>query len=355
MGLSELNGMITGAYTRFKVSDDTTWRFLYLLYLHLDNSKLLKPLYSGLRKVITKSAFLSAKVALPPQLERMAIVRYLEYADRQIRRYVRAKERLIGLLEEEKQAIISQAVTRGLDPSVRLKPSGVEWLGDVPEHWADLKLRQCVSVSGGMTPSMSVHGYWDGAIPWVTPKDMKQDIIDNSSLKVSHEALRETSLQLVDPPAVLMVVRGMILARRVPVALATVPVTINQDMKALKVVRELNAKFLVRYLDSAQKAFVPLIDAAGHGTRRLPTERWRSLSVAIPPLREQNAVIEHLDNATVGIDARISRARRQIDLLEEYRTRLIADVVTGKLDVREAAAGLPDEADGDLRDADGLV
>ena len=135
VGLSELNGMITGAYTRFKVSDDTSRRFLYLFYLHLDNSKLLKPLYSGLRKVITKSAFLSAKVALPPQSERMAIVRYLEYADRQIRRYVRAKERLIGLLEEEKQAIINQAVTRGLDPSVRLKASGVEWLGDVPEHW----------------------------------------------------------------------------------------------------------------------------------------------------------------------------------------------------------------------------
>ena len=72
---------------------------------------------------------------IPPLTEQAAIVRYLDHADRRIRRYLSAKQKLIALLQEEKQAIISQAVTRGLDPNVPLKPSGVEWLGDVPEHW----------------------------------------------------------------------------------------------------------------------------------------------------------------------------------------------------------------------------
>ena len=103
--------------------------------------------------------------------------------------------------------------------------------------------------------------------------------------------------------------------------------------------------FLARSLDSAQEAFKPLIDEAGHGTRRLPTERWRELPIAMPPLSEQSAIVEHLEKATTEIDAAITRTRRQIELLQEYRTRLIADVVTGKLDVREAAAQLPDEAD----------
>ena len=133
--------MITGAYTRFVCRSEETRRFIYLLYLSFDNGKLLKPLYSGLRKVITKSAFLSAKLALPPLAEQAAIVRYLDHMDRRIRRYVSAKRRLIALLEEEKQAVINQAVTRGLDPNVRLKPSGVEWLGNVPVHWEVRRLK----------------------------------------------------------------------------------------------------------------------------------------------------------------------------------------------------------------------
>ena len=114
--------------------------------------------------------------------------------------------------------------------------------------------------------------------------------------------------------------------------------------------------FLARSLDSAQEAFKPLIDEAGHGTRRLPTERWRELSILIPPVTEQSAIVDHLDKATAGIDAAISRARRQVDLVQEYRTRLIADVVTGKLDVREAAALLPEEEDEpEPMDEDGLI
>ena len=282
----------------------------------------------------------------PPPSEQRAIVRYLDHVDDRIRRYVAAKEKLIALLEEERQVVIHRAVTRGLDPNVLLKPSGIDWLGDVPEHWAVRKLRQCVSVLGGVTPSMEVHRFWGGLVPWVTPKDMKQDIISDSSVKVTDEAIQETSLQLVEPPAVLMVVRGMILARRVPIARTTSLVTINQDMKALRTVRGVNTMFLARSLDSAQEAFKQLIDEAGHGTRRLPTERWRELPMAIPPLSEQSAIVEHIDKATASIDSAIDRARRQIDLLHEYRTRLIADVVTGKLDVREAAAQLGEQPDG---------
>ena len=285
----------------------------------------------------------SVRTPLPPLPEQASIVRYLDYVDRRIRRYVAAKRKLIALLEEEKQAVVSRAVTRGLDPNVRLKPSGVEWLGEVPEHWDVRKLRQYASVLGGVTPSMEVHRFWGGLVPWVTPKDMKQNIIGDSSVRVTDEAVKETSLKLVAPPAVLMVVRGMILARRVPIACTTSPVTINQDMKALRTVTGVNAMFLARSLDSAQEAFKMLIDEAGHGTRRLPTERWRELPVAMPPLSEQSAIVKHLDKATNEIDAAIARARRQIELVQEYRTRLIADVVTGKLDVREAAAQLPEE------------
>ena len=284
---------------------------------------------------LTHAGIQSVQVPLPPLDEQAAIARCLDDADQRIRDYVSAKERLIILLEEERQAVIHQAVTRGLDPNVRLKPSGVEWLGDVPEHWGVRKLRQCTSVVGGLTPSMEVHRYWGGSVPWVTPKDMKQDLISDSSMKVTNAAIQETSLQLVDPPVILMVVRGMILARRVPIARTTAPVTINQDIKALRAIRGVNAAFLAYSLNSAQEAFKPLIDEAGHGTRRLPTERWRELPVAMPSLPEQSIIIEYLEKATTHFNTAIGRTRRQIELMEEYRTRLIADVVTGKIDVME--------------------
>lgn len=118
-----------------------------------------------------------------------------------------------------------------------------------------------------MTPSMEVRRFWDGAVLRVTPKDMKRTVIRDSSMRVTEAALQETSLRLIEPPAILMVVRGMILARRVPIAWTTAPVTINQDMKALIPMKGVKAEFLARSLDSAQEAFIPLIDEAGHGTR----------------------------------------------------------------------------------------
>ena len=153
VGLSTLNGMITGAYTRFICSSEITRRFLYLLYLAQDNGKLLKPLYSGLRKVITKPTFLSARVALPPLPEQTAIVRFLDHAEEQIQRYIAGKERLIALLEEERQALVHQAVTRGLDPNVRLKPSGVEWLGKVPDHWERRRLKSVLQPIDRRSPT----------------------------------------------------------------------------------------------------------------------------------------------------------------------------------------------------------
>ncbi len=94
------------------------------------------------RLQLSDAAFLDMPILVPPPDEQSAIVRFLDHADRRIRRYIRAKQKLIKLLEEQKQAIIHRAVTRGLDPNVRLKPSGVEWLGDVPEHWEVLPLKR---------------------------------------------------------------------------------------------------------------------------------------------------------------------------------------------------------------------
>lgn len=287
-------------------------------------------------------------ITVPPLPEQAAIVRFLDHADRRIRRYIRAKQKLIKLLEELKAAIIHRAVTGQIDvrtgqPYAAYKPSGVEWLGDVPEHWEVRKIRQCGSIVGGLTPSMADRSLWGGDIPWVTPKDMKRFTISGAEMHVSAKALEVTSLRLVPAGSVLLVVRGMILARRVPIARTVEAVTINQDMKAIIPATGIDAGYLAYRMDAAQATFVPMIDEAGHGTKRFPTERWRDLALAIPPIEEQRQIVIYLDNATARLTGAVESAQTEIDLLRDFRTRLIADVVTGKLDVREVAARLPDE------------
>ena len=326
--------VVTGAATEFA--------FRVLQWLDLGG--MAKP---GPVPAIGEGEVREIRVQLPPWSEQTAIARFLDHADRHIWRYIRAKERLIELLEEQKQAIIRQAVTGQIDvrtgrPYPAYKDSGMEWLGDVPEHWEVWRLHRCVRATGGMTPSMQSPSYWDGGIPWVTPKDMKMDAIGDSEMTVTEAALDDTSLRIVDSGAVLIVVRGMILAKCVPVAWTTDPVTINQDMKALVPVRGVGGEFLARALRSGQEALLSCVEVAGHGTRRLPTERWRSLHVAIPSTNEQQRIAAFVAKLTQLADSAIEAATRLVELVHEYRTRLIADVVTGKLDVREAGASLPE-------------
>ena len=295
---------------------------------------------------LSKVAIGSIRLPLPPFAEQIAIVSFLDYVARRIRRYIQAKEKLIELLEEQQQVGVHQAVTGQVDvrtgrPYPAYKDSGIEWLGKTPTHWRISKIRQCAVIAGGMTPSMEDRRFWDGDVPWVTPKDMKTRVIADSLRRVTTTALAATTLRLVQSPAVLMVVRGMILARKVPIALTAAPVTINQDMKALVPLPALNPAYLAAFLDCAHDGLFALIDEAGHGTRRLPTERWRDLPLPVPPQAEQTAISRYVDHITTGTTAGIERTRRQIALLREWRERLVADAVTGKLNVRGAAAALP--------------
>lgn len=286
------------------------------------------------------------RFAFPPLPEQTAVVRFLDYIDRHIRRAIREKEKLVELLEEQQQAVLHQAVTGQIhvgtgQPYPAYKDSGAEWLGRVPAHWKVRKIRQCASISGGMTPSMEDRRFWNGDVPWVTPKDMKTMVIDDSHLRVTDAALAETPLRLVQAPAVLMVARGMILARRVPIARTSLPVTINQDMKALRPRPTLHAAYLASFLDCAHDGLLPLIDEAGHGTRRLPTDRWRDLPMTIPPQAEQTDISRYVGHITTGTTAGIEQTRRLIALLRELHERVVTDAVTGKVDVRDAAAALP--------------
>ena len=287
----------------------------------------------------------SLSVLLPPLDEQRAIAAHLDRETERIDALVAKKRLLIERLEEYRTALITRTVTRGLppeparaaglDPSPRLKPSGVEWLGEVPEHWEVKPVRSLASFRGGATPAKSQDEFWDGDIPWVSPKDMKRASISDSEDHVTDAALAASSIALLPIGSVLVVVRGMILAHSFPVAVTVGPVTINQDMKALITTNPLSHMFLYWYLVGRRRVVVSLCDESAHGTRRLETASLAALAVAVPPNREQHAIVAFLDRETARLDELTGQVENAIERLQEYRTALITAAVTGKIDVRE--------------------
>ena len=293
------------------------------------------------------------RIPLPPLPEQRAIVRYLDHVDRRIRRYVSAKRKLIALLEEEKQAVINRAVTRGLDPNVRLKPSGVEWLGDVPAHWEVPRLRNLGDALIGLT---------------YDPQDLVDEEYGILVLRASN--ILEGQLVYGDNvfvrcavPDKLITLEGDILicSRSGSRALIGKNARIKAESAGttfgafMTVFRSTHNDYLHQVFNSN---FFEYQSAAFFTStiNQLTLGILYSMKVPLPPLEERQSILRYVEETTAPIDKAISRARRQIELLQEYRTGLIADVVTGKLDVREAAAQLPEEDDDqDSIEEDGLL
>jgi type I restriction enzyme, S subunit len=270
--------------------------------------------------------------ALPPHPEQTAIVRFLDHADRRIRRYIRAKQKLIKLLEEQKQAIIHRAVTRGLDPNVRLKPSGLEWLGEVPEHWEVVRAGSVCDFISAKAHEQFVEP--DGEHICVTARFVSTDgrSYRRCTKNLSPAQRGDVLMVMSDLP------RGRALARAYFVN-DDQNYAVNQRVCILRANR-----VHPRYLAFVANRHPELLDHDdGFNQTHLPNAAFKIMRLPLPPSIEQAEIAGFLVRATSSIDVSAESASREIELLREYHTRLIADVVTGKLDVREAAARLPEE------------
>jgi type I restriction enzyme S subunit len=274
-------------------------------------------------------------LALPPLDEQQAIADFLDAKTSAIDAVILKKERLIEQLQERRQAIITQAVTKGLDLTVPMKESGIEWLGEIPAHWEVKPIKHLATFVSGGTPSKANLEFWDGPIPWLSAKDLKQDYLDDSEDHISDFARREAGLKIIPEEAVILVVRGMILARTLPVSVNTAPVTINQDLKALLPGSCSVGRFLAWQLRGLASAFLSRTDTAGHGTKTLRTEDWNDFSLACPPVAEQQAIAQYLDERSQRFEQLSQQIERQIATLRDYRQAIITAAVTGKIDVRD--------------------
>jgi type I restriction enzyme S subunit len=212
------------------------------------------------------------------------------------------------------------------------KDSGVEWLGEVPGHWGTVPLKYLVAFRSGGTPSKENLDYWKGNIPWASAKDLKAEILTDTTDHITSKAIEAGAAELVPCDAVLVVVRGMILARMFPVAVAAVPIAINQDLKALIPRTGIETLYLARCLQASSEESTRRIDEAGHGTKALRMDAWTSMELPVPPVAEQTAIATFLDRETAKIDALVAEYRTLIELLKEKRQAVISHAVTKGLD-----------------------
>ena len=285
---------------------------------------------------VPQSFMANYPIALPPLPEQFAIVRFLDHAGRRVRRYILAKQKLIKLLEEQKQAIIHRAVTRGLNPNVRFKPSGVEWLGDAPEHWEVKRCRYLFHEvdkrsADGLEQHLSMSQRL-GLVP--------SHLVENRTL-VSESYAGGKLCEVGD------LVLNRLKAHLGVFALAKHAGVISPDYAVLRPIDPDGTEYFEQVLKSPACRRELRIRAKGivEGFWRLYTDDFYDIRLPVPNATERGVIINHNRSATADLDHTVMAAVREISLLREYRTRLIADVVTGKLDVRTAAAKLPKETD----------
>jgi len=264
---------------------------------------------------------------IPPLEEQNAIVRFLDYTDHRIKRYIRAKQKLIKLLEEEKQAIIHQAVTRGLNPDVPMKPSGVECIGDIPENWNVSRIKneflnfnnKRIPLSSSERGKMTLRLYDYYGASGVIDK-VEDYIFDDELLLIAEDGAN-------------LVLRNLPLA-----IIAKGKFWVNNHAHILKPIHG-NIQFLAHVMENIN--YQPWISGAAQP--KLTLDRLMSIPIAVPNLEEQNQLLKWINEIISPIIQHINKFKKEISLLQEYRTRLIAEVVTGKLDVRAAAAQIPVE------------
>lgn len=284
----------------------------------------------------------------PPRNEQRAIGSFLGTIVPYINRLIRAKHRQIELLNEQKQVIINRAVTRGLDPNVRLKPSGVEWLGDIPEHWevVALGVRYWVQL-GKMLDAKKITG--DYLVPYLRNADVQWDRVNSDNLPMMDICEHEYERYLVQPGDLLVCEGGDI--GRSAFWNGSLPRCGYQ--KALHRLRPRDTgreypRFLFYVMFAASRQGVFVADGSENTIAHLTAEKLRHHRFAFPSMEEQQHIACYLDVGTAGLTMAAEKVQQEIDLLREYRTRLIADVVTGKLDVR--GVELPDLEGADIAD-----
>ena len=313
VGLSEFDGMITGAYTVMQSNGCSDKKFLYYFYLNLDADKRMKPLYTGLRNTISKDNFFCFKTFLPSLPEQTAIANFLDEKTAKIDTAITQKQQMISLLKEHKQILIQNAVTKGINPDAKMKDSGVEWIGEVPEGW---EVRRSKYVFTQRTERARKDDVQLSATQayGVIPQDEYESKIGRRVVKIQFHLDKRKHVELND----------FVISMR----------SFQGGLVVLRPLEKICADFygyllkLTRYICALQSTGNFIRDG-----QDLNFENFAMVDLFVPPIPEQAAIVDFIETQSAKIDTSISIQQQQIAKLKEYKSTLIDSAVTGKIKV----------------------
>ena len=286
---------------------------------------------------IDYSSFRDSFQPLPPLPEQRQIAAFLDHKCALIDTFIQKKTRLIELLKEQKQAIINKAVTKGIDPNVRLKPSGVEWLGDIPEGWEVKKLKYlCSVISKGTTPSTEGKDFASSGIRFLKGENIFEGeinlqpefFIDNET----HEALKRSQLREND---ILIVIAGATIGKIGIVTKEILPANTNQAVCFLRLRDVKNLEYLHLLLQSDFIQRLVRFEAVQAAQPNLAMGVLGNFCIPIAPYEVQIVIVKSIASEIELTHSTINKVQKELTLLQEYKTTLIAEAVTGKIDVRD--------------------
>lgn len=326
VGLSDYNGMITGAYTVLETNDKFNKRFLYYFYLNLDNDKRLRPLYTGLRNTISKDNFFSFKSFVPPLHEQTAIATFLDNKTALIDQAIEIKQKQIEFLKERKLILIQKAVTRGLNPNVKMKDSGVEWIGEIPEHWEVKKLRNILK-------PISLKNHPELPLLSITRElgVIERNIDDQEE---NHNFIPD------DLSGYKLIKNGQFGMNKMKAWQGSYGVSkftgiVSPAYFVFDIIDDLLPEFF--HVGIRSKFYIPFFVRASDGVRigqwDLSKERMKEIPFIIPSLNEQSDIVDYIDKISDKIFISIVSLEKEIEKLEEYKKTIINSTVTGKIKV----------------------
>ncbi|MCB9811285.1 restriction endonuclease subunit S [Candidatus Nomurabacteria bacterium] len=269
----------------------------------------------------------AVKIILPPMFEQTTIAAFLDHETAKLDNLINQQKKLIELLKEKRQAVISHAVTKGLNPNAPMKDSGVEWLGKVPEGWGVLTAKRISKIFVPQRNKPQLNTTADG-ISWVTMEDMKTSEIITTNLWVTEEEAKIAGSKILPKGAVISSCVGNFGVASINM----IDVIINQQLQAFIPSHNINPIFLLHCIRCAKSYFEKIGTAAT--LIYVNQQGFENMPLAVPPQNEQELIVAFLDQETTKIDTLITKAESAIQLLQERRTALISAAVTGKIDVR---------------------
>lgn len=307
--------------------------FFYATISDTYRNQVKETVYPNVQFNASTEQIINSLISYPPLSEQKQIAKYLGHKTAKIDSLIEKKKKLIELLKEERTNVINQAVTKGLDPNVPMKDSGIEWLGEIPEHWKIKKIKHVADdVQTGITPPSNNSEYFDGGdINWFTPSDFNGDLVlNNSKRKITSKALSDRVAKMFPFNSVFLVGIGATLGK---IGLIEKQSSCNQQINPIIFNDEFNPFYGAYFLMAYGPIIISLANASTLAI--LNQSQTKELLVLAPPLEEQKIIVKQIENETTRIDSIISKSEKEIELLQEYRTALISEVVTGKIDVRE--------------------